>query len=155
MVWPIEHNAASLRCTLVSPYPFLSPEWIAAANGLQDEYRAQVPAVQTAISVNVTVTETPFEADAIRGHIDTTAGTLIIDEGHLEVADLTVELSYDLARSLFIGRDFSAAMQAVFAGQVKVTGDSSKLLQIQPPAPEAAAHPLARELAQRIDDITA
>lgn len=138
----------------MSPYPFLSPEWIGAAAELRDEYRDRVPPVKTTISINVTVTETPFDAEAVRGHVDTTAGTLWIDEGHLDEADLTVELRYDLAHSLFVGRDFSAAMQAFFAGMIKVTGDSSKLLQIQPPSPDASAHPLAQELARRIDEMT-
>lgn len=139
----------------MSPHPFLSPEWIDAAADLRDEYRDRVPEIEMAISVNVTVTDTPFEADSVRGHIDTTAGALLIDEGHLEEADLDVDLRYDLAHSLFVGRDFSSAMQAFLSGQIKVTGDSSKLLQIQPPSAEATAHPLARELARRIDEMTA
>jgi len=139
----------------VSPHPFLSPEWIDAAADLRDEYGDQVPEIEMAISVNVTVTDTPFGADSVRGHIDTTAGALLIDEGHLEEADLDVELRYDLAHSLFVDRDFSSAMQAFLSGQIKVTGDSSKLLQIQPPSAEATAHPLTRELARRIDEMTA
>jgi hypothetical protein len=138
----------------VSPHLFLSPEWIEAAGGLRDEYQHRVPPVEMAISVNVTITETPFAADVVRGHIDTTAGTLFIDEGHLAEADLTVEVRYELAHSLFVGRDLSAAMQAFFAGKIKVTGDSSKLLQIQPPSPDATVDPLAQELARRIDEIT-
>ena len=138
----------------MSPHPFLSPEWIEAAGDLRDEYREQVPEIEMAISVNVTVTDTPFDADTIRGHIDTTAGALLMDEGHLEEADITVELRYELAHSLFVDRDFSSAMQAFFSGQIKVTGDSSKLLQIQPPSAEATTHPLVRELARRIDAMT-
>jgi hypothetical protein len=139
---------------VVSPHPFLSSEWIAAAGDLRDEYAEHVPEIEMAISVNVTVTNAPFDPDIVWGHIDTTSGRLVAEEGHLDQADLTVELSYDLARSLFLGRDFAAAMQAFFGGYVKVTGDSSKLLQIQPPDPEATDHPLARELARRIDEIT-
>lgn len=135
-------------------HPFLSPEWIAAAGDLRDEYQKHVPEIEMNISVNVVVTATPFGTDAVRGHIDTTSGTLLIDEGHLEHADITVELEYDLARSLFVRRDFSAAMQAFFAGRVKVTGDSSKLLEIQPPPPDATVHPLVQELARRIDEMT-
>lgn len=139
----------------MSAHPFLSPEWIAAATLIRDEYRDRVPPVEMLITVNVIVTESPFGSDAIRGHIDTTTGTLLIDEGHLDEADLAVELRYDLAHSLFVGRDFGAAMQAFFAGQIKVTGDSSKILQIQPPSAEATTDPLVRELAHRIEAITA
>ena len=145
---------SGLRCTLVSAHEFLSPEWIEAASRLRDEYHDQVPEIAMTISVNVTVTGTPFADEPVRGHIDTSTGTLLIDQGHLEQSDLTVELGYDLARSLFVSRDYSAAMQALFAGQIKVTGDSSKLLQIQPPDPDAPTHPLVRELAHRIDGIT-
>ena len=135
-------------------HPFLSPGWIEAAHRLRDEFDGEVPPLDLAISVNVTVTDTPFDADAITGHIDTSSGALLIEEGHLEDVDLTLELPYELAQSLFIGRDFTTAMQAFLVGQIKVSGDSSKLLQIQPPSPEATAHPLARELARRLDEIT-
>ena len=143
-----------LRCTLVPAHPFLSAAWIAAARELREEYRERVPPIDLAISVNVTVIEAPFDSGIVTGHVDTSTGALLIEEGHLDRADLTIELRYELARSLFVARDFGAAMQAFFAGQVKVTGDSSKLLEIQPPSGDATAHPLVSELAGRIDEIT-
>lgn len=136
-------------------HPFLSPEWIAAARAIRDEFLTEVPPIQTRIAANVIITEAPFGDGAIHGHVDTSTGALLLDDGHLDDADLTVEIRYELARSLFVERDIQAAMQALFGGQIKVTGDSSKLLAIQPPPTEADATPEARELVRRIEAITA
>ena len=135
-------------------YPFLSPQWIAAVGALRDEYADDTPAIATAISANVIVPDTPFDEARVEGHIDTTSGSLEIDEGLLESADLTIELPYELAYKLFVEREPQTAMQALFSGQIKITGDSSKLLQIAIPATPSEPNPLARELAHRIDELT-
>ena len=128
-------------------YPFLSPQWIAAVAALRDEYADKAPAIATSISANVIVPDAPFVETRVEGHIDTTSGSLVIDEGLLDAADLTIELPYELAHKLFIERDPQAAMQALFSGQIKITGDSSKLLQVAVPATPSEPNPLARELA--------
>ena len=61
------------------------------------------------------------------------------------LAGLVLALGSSFGQTFFI---------SLFAGQIKVTGDSSKLLQIQPPDPDAPTHPLVRELTHRIDGIT-
>lgn len=162
-------------------FEFLSPEWIAAARALREEYRDRLssaaggdgsgpgsgsdgdgsdpggPGSGAGMVANIVVTGAPFDRTRIEGHVDTTAlaatGAPVIDEGHRGDADLTMELPYDLARGIFCQRDPQAFFEAVFAGRVKVTGDSSKLLLL--PIPSAAEpHPLAAELARRLDEIT-
>lgn len=161
-------------------FEFLSPEWIAAARALREEYRDRLssaaggdgsspgsglgggsdlggPGSGAGMVANIVVTGAPFNQPRIEGHVDTTAvaatGAPVIEEGHRGDADLTMELPYDLARGIFCRRDPQAFFEAVFAGRVKVTGDSSKLLLL--PIPSAAEpHPLAAELARRLDEIT-
>ncbi len=106
-----------------------------------------------AVVVNVVITDAPFDDPRIEGHIDT-ASVSVIEEGHRCDADLSIELSYDLARDLFSRRDPQDFFRAVFTGQVKVSGDSSKLLQIPLPSTVEPDPPTA-ELARRIDEITA
>ena len=155
-------------------FEFLSPEWIAAARALREEYRDRLSSAAggdgsgsgsgpggdgsgAGMVANIVVTGAPFDRPRIEGHVDTTAmaatGAPVIDESHRGDADLTMELPYDLARGIFCRRDPQVFFEAVFAGRVKVTGDSSKLLLL--PIPSAAEpHPLAAELARRLDEIT-
>lgn len=156
-------------------FEFLSPEWIAAARALREEYRDRLsspassdgsgsgsgpgrPGSGAGMVANIVVTGAPFDRPRIEGHVDTTAlaatGAPVIEEGHRGDADLTMELPYDLARGIFCRRDPQAFFEAVFAGRVKVTGDSSKLLLLPIPSETAEPHPLAAELAHRLDEIT-
>ncbi len=151
-------------------FEFLSPEWIAAVRALREEYRDRLapsggdgsdpggqPGLGAGVVANVVVTGAPFDRPRIEGHVDTTTmaamGVPAIDEGHRSDADLTMELPYDLARGIFCRRDPQVFFEAVFTGRVKVTGDSSKLLQI-PVLSAAELHPLAAELTRRLDEIT-
>ena len=144
---------------IVTAYPFLSPEWIAAVAAIRDEYRDRVGTTDMPIRANVTVTDAPFAETTVEGHVDTTGGTLSIDEGHLDDSDFRIEVRYDLARQLFVERDPQAILSALLGGQVKLTGDSSKILGIAgmaaPPAEGSETASLAREIAQRIDAVTA
>ncbi len=143
----------------VSAYPFLSPEWITAVAAIRDEYRDRVGPTQVSVRANVTVTDAPFAESTIEGHVDTTGGALSLDQGHLPDSDFTLELPYVLARELFIGRDPQAVLGALIGGQVKLTGDSSKVLGLAgmatPPAEGSETADLAREIVQRIDAVTA
>ena len=62
------------------------------------------------------------------GHLDTNSGTLILDEGHLSDADFDLEMPYSLAYEIFVERDPAAVVPVLLGGQVKLTGDSSKIL---------------------------
>jgi hypothetical protein len=59
--------------------------------------------------------------------------------GLFEGAPTTINAPYEVVRSIFVKRDQQAAMQAFMSGQVKVTGDMSKLMMNPPPTPEQEA----------------
>ena len=140
-------------------HPFLSPEWIVAVRQIRDEYRHHVGSTEIEIRANVTITETPFDDPHVKGHIDTTGGALTLDEGHLDEHDFGIEMSYSVAHQIFIDRDPQAVVGILVGGQVKLTGDSSKLLLLagmaSPPAEGSAQGDLAREVIRRIDEVTA
>ncbi|MFT5201733.1 MAG: hypothetical protein ACI9C1_001111 [Candidatus Aldehydirespiratoraceae bacterium] len=143
----------------MSAYPFLSPDWIAAVAAIRDEYRDQVSQTDFKIRANVTVTDAPFEETTVAGHIDTTGGALSLEVGHLDKSDFGIEMPYDLAYKMFVNRDPQAALSALIGGQVKLTGDSSKVLGLAgmaaPPDPTSDTGNLAREVVARIDAVTA
>ena len=134
-------------------HEFLSPEWVAAARRLRDEVTVDAPPPPIAVRINVVVTDTPFEADPLLGHVDTTAGQLFIDEGHLDGADLTLTLAHQLAKSLFIDRDVQAFMQAFLKGQIRAEGDVMRLLAVAP-SPTAEIDPDVVEAYRRMRDFT-
>lgn len=140
-------------------YPFLSPEWIEAVEAIRDEYRDRVTPPEHPIKANVTVTDAPFAESTIVGHVDTTAGAISLDRGHLDDSDFTIEMSYRVAQQIFVDRDPQALMTILVSGQVKLTGDSSKILGLAavaaPPDPDSEVASLAREVAARIDRLTA
>ena len=111
------------------------------------------------LAANVTVTNPPFGEGSILGHLDSSGPTLMIEEGHLDQPEFSLEVRYELAYQLFVQRDPAAVMPAIFAGQIKLTGDSSKVLmlagQMAPPADGDPRRDQLREIVARIDAITA
>ena len=129
-------------------YPFLSPEWLDAAREIRDTLpHPEVPPTAT-MRMNLVVTDTPFEADVL-GHIDTTDGEIVIEDGHLDGPDLTVTVDYDTARSIFVEMDATAAMQAFMGGRIKVDGDITKILAMAAPGSGADETALAAAAAVR------
>lgn len=137
---------------------FLSPEWIEAIREIRNEYAGRVDEPAVEIAANITVTDTPFDESVVRGHVDTTGRTLVIEEGHIEHAHFGVEVTYEIAHQVFVDRDPATVMQIVLGGRVKLTGDSSRILMLAgatpPPDPDAETLGLAREILSRIDEIT-
>lgn len=82
------------------------------------------------VRANLTVVDAPFETPTVRLHLDTGSGTPVFDEGHLDEADFMVEMPYALAYQMFVERDPAAVMPVLLGGQVKLTGDMSKLLAL-------------------------
>ena len=76
------------------------------------------------------MTDTPFGAD-VQGHIDTTDGRIVIEEGHLDGPDLTLTVDHATARAVFVDLDATKAMQAFMGGRIKVDGDITKMLAMQ------------------------
>ncbi len=137
---------------MATAYPFLSPDWMNAARALRDTLPRPETAPPVAVRMNLVVTDTPFDAD-VHGHIDTSDGEVVIEDGHLEGPDLTVTVDYATARAIFIDQDAAAAMQAFMGGRIKVDGDMTKMLAMQ--ASAAAPDPNAQAIADALRDITA
>jgi hypothetical protein len=133
-------------------HEFLSDEWIEAARRIRDEHAADVPAPPP-IRMNLVVTEVPFGSETLHAHVDTTSGSVHLEQGHLERVDVTVSTDYRTSRSIFVEQDPTAAMQAMFEGRIRVQGDLSKLLALQ--AGAAAPDDTAKLVARKIKEITA
>jgi putative sterol carrier protein len=131
-------------------YNFLSAEWVEAARNLREEFAGDPPKPAHEIKMNLLVTEPPFQDDDIQAHMDTSAGDLRMDLGHVDEPELTVTVDWGTAKAIFVDNNPQAGMQAFMAGKVKVQGDMTKLMamQQQPPNPDA------QRLAQRLQDIT-
>ncbi|MGZ0219192.1 MAG: hypothetical protein ACKVIY_09275 [Acidimicrobiales bacterium] len=140
-------------------HTFLSPEWIVAMREIRADYANDEGEPDIQLAANVTVTNPPFGEGSILGHIDSSGPTLMIEEGHLDQPEFSLEVRYELAYQLFVQRDPAAVMPAIFAGQIKLTGDSSKVLmlagQMAPPADGDPRRDQLREIVARIDAITA
>lgn len=132
------------------PYPFLSDEWIEAAHAIRDELDDQ-PVVNHPVRMNLVITEMPFDDDELEAHMDTTSGSVLLDKGHLEEADLTITVDYETAKAMLVDRNAQAGMQAFMAGKVRVQGDMAKLMAMQAAPPDERAN----ELAERLRGITA
>jgi hypothetical protein len=138
---------------LTTTHRFLSDGWIAAARSLREEYADRIPEPPIAVSMNVVVTEIPHRDTDLDGHIDSSDGQLIIEEGHLERAQLTVTVDYATAKAAFVDQDPQAVMQAFFAGKILVDGDVSQLMALQGQA--AQPTDLAAEMYARMSAFTA
>jgi hypothetical protein len=147
-------------------HPFLSDAWIAAARAIRDEHLDDATeAMQTAlpggaaVRMNQIITDVPFGDGVIDAHVDTAAGGISLDLGHLEGPDLTVTVDYDTAKRIFIDQDLSMAMQAFMSGRIRVDGDFTKLLMLQsaanPDGISEDAKARALSVAEALKSITA
>lgn len=131
-------------------HQFLSPEWIEAARAIREELKDKATTTPPAFRMNQVVTGVPFGDGTINAHTDTSSGEPVMDLGHIEGAEVTVTLPYEVARAILVNGDQQAAMQAFMQGQIKVEGDMSKLMAMQ----TAQVDPVALEAAARIQAIT-
>ena len=132
------------------PYPFLSDEWIEEAHAIRAEFQDSSPAINHPVRMNLVVTEIPFGTDDLEAHLDTTAGELDIDKGHVDDADLKITLDYHTAKAILVDRNPQVGMQAFMAGKIRVEGDMAKLMAIQ----AAPSDEQAEEMAERLRAIT-
>lgn len=135
-------------------FPFLSPDWIEAARGIHEEYKDQVDEPAEAIRLNVTVTAAPFSDNEVLGHIDTTDGSVVPDEGHLENPDVSVQLPYEIARQLLIDPQPENVMIAFMSGDIEVVGDVTLLMSLQDIEATPEQQALAEEVVGRLTEIT-
>jgi putative sterol carrier protein len=135
----------------VASYPFLSNEWIEAAQAIRDEYRGKVRPMAHAVRMNQVITDVPFGTGTIESHMDTSSGEIELEFGHLESPDLTVTMDYATAKAIIVEGDPGAGMQAFMAGKIRVQGDMTKLMALQQ---AGEPDPAAAEAAARIQAIT-
>ena len=133
-------------------YPFHSDSWIDAALELGEEYRGRIPAPDITIKMNQVITETPFGADPLELHLDTSEGVPRIDRGHLADVDVTITTDYGTAKALFVEGDPAAAMNAFMTGKIMVEGDVAKLMAMQ--ATAVTRTELQTEVATRLQELT-
>ncbi|HEV8065736.1 MAG TPA: SCP2 sterol-binding domain-containing protein [Acidimicrobiales bacterium] len=133
----------------MSAFPFLSPEWTEAARQIRANYDGPPASPAVPMRMNLVVNEVPFGGGSVDAHIDTTEGDLVIEEGHLEGADLKVTIDYDTAKAILVEGNPQAGLQAFMAGRIRVDGDMTKLMALQGPPDPATA-----EIAARIREIT-
>ena len=133
-------------------HAFLSDQWIEAARDIRHRYSGDVPAIEASIRINVVTTKVPFGNGTINAYIDTSSGTLDMELGSLDSADLTITTDYDTARELFVNQDPTASMQAFMQGRIKVEGDITRLMMMQTAIPASGA---ADKVAAEIKSITA
>jgi hypothetical protein len=133
----------------VPTYPFLSDEWIAEARKIRAESASpEAPEAPAPVRMNQVITDVPFGSGRLDAHLDTSSGTLEMETGHLEHADVTVTLDYDTAKAIFVDGTLEAGMRAFMDGKVRVQGDMAKLIsalqQLAPPDPDAVDQAQAR-----------
>lgn len=136
-------------------YQFLSDEWMAEARKIRAEFTGSVSPPALSIRMNQVITAVPFGEGTILAHLDTSAGTLEIELGHLPDPDLTITLDYDSAKAVLIDGDAQAAMAAFLGGKIKVDGDITKLLALQMSDVAAGTDGRMAEIYHRVQDITA
>jgi len=139
----------------VTQYPFLSDEWVEETRRIRAEYDGLTPEIPVRVRMNQVINEVPFGEGVIRAHIDTSAGRLVLESGHLEAPDLTITLDYETAKALLVDGDAQAAMSAFLGGKIRVDGDITKMLALQSAGMAAGVDPAAAEMVKRIQEITA
>lgn len=133
-------------------YPFLSDEWIAKARKIRAEFAADpdhaAPEAPASVRMNQVITEVPFGEGKLDAHLDTSSGTLEMETGHLDDADVTVTLDYATAKAIFVDGTLEAGMRAFMDGRIRVQGDMAKLIaalqQLAPPEASAVDEAQAR-----------
>lgn len=130
----------------MTTYPFLSDEWVSAAREIREEYAGQGAAIPHKMKMNLVITEVPFGEGSIDAHMDSTEGSLKLELGHIDPADLKVSLDYPTAKAILVEGNPQAGMQAFMSGKIKVEGDMAKLMALQTIPPDENAAKVATRL---------
>jgi putative sterol carrier protein len=133
-------------------YQFLTEEWMTAAKAIREKYADQVPAVTVSIRMNQVITDVPFGDGTVKSYLDTSSGSVEMELGELDAADLTVTTDYDTARKVFVDQDQAAGMQAFMSGKIKVQGDMMKMMAMQTGMPQTD---ITKQVSEEIKAITA
>ena len=132
---------------------FLSDAWMDEAKKIRDEVGGSDAPPPHQVRMNMVIVDCPDgigEGGNVDAHLDTSAGQVELETGHLDSPDLTVTVDYGTAKAILVDQNPQAGMQAFMAGKVKVQGDMSKLMAMQQGAPD----PTAVAVAGKIKEIT-
>lgn len=132
-------------------HPFLSDEWIEAAEAIRDRYAGQGTAPPVKVRMNLVVTAVPFGPDKLNASLDTSDGVMALERGTLDKPDVTLTTDYETAKSLFVDQDPQAAMAAFMGGRIKVQGDLTKLMVLQAAPPDDTARRMGAEIREITD----
>lgn len=138
----------------MSRYEFLSEKWQEAARAVRDEYLDRIPEPRIPVRANLVVLEVPFSDSTINAHVDTGEGHAFPDVGHVERPDMTITMTYETVKAMFVSRDPQAFQTAFMAGQIRVDGDMSKLMFLFAFEPDPDEAALAAEIDDRLRAIT-
>ncbi|HUR18377.1 MAG TPA: SCP2 sterol-binding domain-containing protein [Acidimicrobiales bacterium] len=129
-------------------YPFLSDEWMAAAQKIREDYAASAAAADAPeVKMNQIITDVPFGKDTVDLHIDSTGGQMSLAAGRLDDAEVSVTLDYETARAIFL--DPATAVPHFMSGKIKVEGDMTKLMVLmQSPTTDPGAAGVQTRLAE-------
>jgi hypothetical protein len=121
---------------LEEKHAFLSDEWLLAAKQIRDAAPDMSDVLPT-VKVNLVVTGVPFaEGAPLRGHVDTTGGTLVMDLAHLPDAPTTLTLDYETAKAILVDLDWQAGIAAFLAGRARAEGDIGQLMALSASPPD-------------------
>jgi hypothetical protein len=132
-------------------HPFLSPEWVDAAREIRERHAPDGAPIAASVTINLIVTDSPFGDEPINSYVDTTSGSLVMELGQLDNADVTLTTDYETAKSVFLATDPAAGMQAFMAGKLLVQGEMTKLIALPM---MAASDPAAQAASAEIHAIT-
>jgi hypothetical protein len=110
-------------------YEFLSLEWIEAAQRIRAEV-GEPTSTPVPVTMNLIVTDAPFETSPLEAHLDTSEGALALDYGHRPEPDILITVDWATAKALLVDGNTQAAMSAFMAGRVRVEGDMGKLMAL-------------------------
>ena len=130
-------------------HPFLSEAWFDAVEALRD--KAPTPPEEVAnIAVNMVVTGGP-DGDRTLHFAEGR-----FDRGLVDGAPTTVMVPHRVARSMLVDPDPEVAIEAFMNGEIRVEGDISRLIELQPSAGAMLA-PTPDQLAfvQQLRELTA
>lgn len=138
----------------MTAHPFLSDDWINAAEAIHAEFADRTEALDEVVRLNITVRGVPFGSGELEGHIDTSAGNTIPKWGFLDNPQASITVPYEVARSLFVTLDFEEVIMSFMSGQIEVEGDITRLMFLQELSPSPAQHEVGEEVARRLQAIT-
>ena len=132
-------------------HQFLSDEWMTAVREIREKYADRATPVPYKIKLNQVITDVPFGDGEVRLYVDTSDGTMSLEKGQLDDAEVTLTTDYDTARAVIVDQDQAAAMQAFMSGKIKVQGDMTKLMMMN----ATPQDDIAKQVAGEIKGVTA